>query len=999
MKKRIIIVTLVLNLLLGLAGIKNVATAADAPAAPENLSATFHSVSNSVFLQWEDKSDDESGFKVERRTGNGNYSVIADLNANVTDYTDMSVVPGTTYYYRVQAWKPGQGKISYSNEVDVSIPQIPPAAPTGLSATAAPAALRIDLVWSDNANNEDYFAVERKLPGGDYVQIATVAANVTTYADQNSGLLANTAYYYRVRALNSAGYSAYSNEAHAVTSAGGVPAAPTNLAAVAVSGTTINLTWTDNANNETGFRIERKIKNTGSFVQVTTVGANVVSYADSGLTAGVAYEYRVRAFNSTGDSSWSNIAEATTQQTVPAAPTNLTITAVTASSIAIAWTDNSNNETGFKIERRTPTSSFTQIAIVEQNITTFTNSGLNSNTTYTYRVRAYNSAGDSAYSNEVGALTTNTPAAPSSLSLSNITNSSVRLSWADNANNETGFRIERSISGGSYTQIAEVGQNVNNYTDSGLIEGTLYRYRVRAYNAAGNSSYSNIAEAFSLLNSPTNLAVTAVTANSVTLNWTDNSGKETGYKIERRTHNTGFTQIAAVGSNTTTFTNAGLNANVTYYYRVRAYNNDVNSAYSEEVSALTTNIPAAPSNLAVSSVTNNAVSLYWTDNASNESGFKIERRVDGGNYTQIGTVGANVTSYTSSGLNNNTTYYYRVRSYNSHGDSAYSNEAGATTGGVPAAPTNLAVTGSTQNSVTLSWTDNAQNEEGFYIERRTTGGSYVQVAIVAKNLTTYTDTGLSANTEYQYRIRAHNLTGNSAYSSAVTATTLPAGAPASPTQLSATALSANSILLTWKDNANNETGFKIERKTGTGGFSQIATVGANVTTFTDAGLTPSVLYTYRVRAYNSTAHSNYSNEASVSTLNAIIISLTIGRTTYSVNNRQLTMDTSPIIYEQRTLLPIRYVAEALGATVVWDGSQQRTTITMGDNMIELWIGRNTATVNGVSKLIDNTNNNVKPLLVPPGRIMLPVRFITENLGCRVDYNATTSEVRVTYPAP
>jgi hypothetical protein len=88
--------------------------------------------------------------------------------------------------------------------------------------------------------------------------------------------------------------------------------------------------------------------------------------------------------------------------------------------------------------------------------------------------------------------------------------------------------------------------------------------------------------------------------------------------------------------------------------------------------------PDPPSNLVASVVSPSQINLSWADNSGNEDGFKIERR-DGSSYSQIGTVGANVTTYADSGLATSTTYYYRVRAYNSSGDSGYSNESGATT--------------------------------------------------------------------------------------------------------------------------------------------------------------------------------------------------------------------------------------------------------------------------------------------------------------------------------
>ena len=191
---------------------------------------------------------------------------------------------------------------------------------------------------------------------------------------------------------------------------GNPPAAPGNLAATAVSSTQINLTWTDSDNTETGFKIERC---TGvecvDFAQIATVGANITSYSNAGLTASTSYSYRVRAYNTAGDSDYSNTITAATQAApaLPAAPTNLVAAAFSKSQINLTWTDNSNNETGFRIERckGATCTNFTQIATVGSNINTFSNTGLAANTSYRYRVYAYNANGNSAYSNIATAKT------------------------------------------------------------------------------------------------------------------------------------------------------------------------------------------------------------------------------------------------------------------------------------------------------------------------------------------------------------------------------------------------------------------------------------------------------------------------------------------------------------------------------------------------------------------------------------------------------------------
>jgi superfamily II DNA or RNA helicase len=140
--------------------------------------------------------------------------------------------------------------------------------------------------------------------------------------------------------------------------------------------------------------------------------------------------------------------------------------------------------------------------------------------------------------------------------------------------------------------------------------------------------------------------------------------------------------------------------------------------------------------------------------------------------------------------------------------------------------------------------------------------------IVGAGVTSYTDTGLTASTTYQYRVRAYNVGGDSAYSNTASATTAAAiTVPAPLTNLTATAVSSSQINLAGTDNSTNEDGFKIERCQGPGctTFTQIATVGVGATSYMDTGLTASTAYRYRVRAYNATDDSVYSNTATATT--------------------------------------------------------------------------------------------------------------------------------------
>lgn len=897
--------------------------AADVPAAPITLTAT--AAGNQIILGWIDKSTNEDGFEIEHSEDGVSFNSLATVAANSVAYTDTPTATGINYYYRVRAFN-SAGESSYSNAAYASVWQMAliPAADatirpdypntnfgtttdlivdadtlkeamlkftvTGVLAkkiTTAKLRLWVSTDGSLVTGGSFYRVADNtwtetgvtwnNAPAADSTPFATlgrVNANYWYEVDLAGQVTGDGTYSFRVKSPSSDAvyYSSKegSNPPQLIITLQDTPPAPSNLTAVTASTTQIDLGWTNTATNADAMRVERSLDAGTAWVELVILAGTATSFSDTTLTPGTAASYRVRASNVNGYSAYSNTASASTTQVVPAAPSGLTAVYVSSSGIELAWTDNSNNEQGFKIERSEDGTSFAPLKTVAADLASYTDAALTPDRTYYYRVSAYNSSGASDYSNSTSASSPKiAPAAPSSLTANAISGTQVNLSWTDNANNEEEFSIERSTDGGSFAPMANVSANIVTYGDTGLTAGKTYSYRVRATNSAGDSDYSNTASAKTPQvppAAPTGLAGVAVSSSQINLNWVDASDNEDGFQIEHSNDGSTFALLASVEANVSSYSHTGLTAGTKHYYRVRATNSAGGSDYSSVVSATTPQVPpSAPTNLTVDAVSSGQINLAWTDNANNESDFSIERSLDNISFSQIATVGANVTAYSNTGLTAATVYYYRVRATNTAGPSEYSNTAGVMTPQVkPSAPSNLTATATGSSQINLAWTDNSNNETGFKIERSLDNVNFVQIVTVLADVKVYSDTGLTAATTYYYRVRSTNTAGDSENSNTASATTTQAP-PLAPTNLIANPESSTQINLSWSDNANNETGFRIERSTGDGSFTQIATAGANVTSYSNTRLTAGTTYSYRVRAYNAVGNSGYSNTATTAT--------------------------------------------------------------------------------------------------------------------------------------
>ncbi len=275
--------------------------------------------------------------------------------------------------------------------------------------------------------------------------------------------------------------------------------------------------------------------------------------------------------------------------------------------------------------------------------------------------------------------------------------------------------------------------------------------------------------------SPLSTAGSTSAAPQAILQWTDptpvmpanvgNPANEIGFGIQRAPGASGgtFITVAVALANQTIFTDTSVGTGTTYRYRVNAFNQAGGRLSNvQSVSFVTGLKPIAPTNLVATSQTGPRVALSWTDNATNETGFVIERtQVGSTTWTQIPVgqhPGTGNVTYNDTSVTVATTYSYRVRTVRAGISSAYSNIA--TVAVLPNAPTNLQVpsNAATRTTLTLVWTRNQLTPPatGYEIWSSPNGTTWTLVATVG-NVTTYTDTGLTPNTRYYYQVRAYML--------------------------------------------------------------------------------------------------------------------------------------------------------------------------------------------------------------------------------------------------
>ena len=520
----------------------------------------------------------------------------------------------------------------------------------------------LTLAWDKNASASGYVVEQYK--GGKWTQIAKTSSNATVTYTVN-GLKADTTYTFRIKGYVVSGTTEYSGEYTRL-------AAKTRIANVAsfkgsaVSASAVKLDWSKN-DKATGYVIEQ-YKGGKWTVLATTKNNTTLTFTVKGLAKGTAYSFRIKSFRKTGSTTEFSEYTAIKAATLLDGVSDFKVTSVTGSWITLEWAKN-DKATSYAIEQYKG-GKWTVIATTKNNTTLkFTVKGLKNDTTYSFRIRAYKTAGGSnVYSDYVRIAGKTRIANVASFKGSAVSASAVKLDWSKN-DKATGYVIEQ-YRGGKWTALATTKNNTTlTFTVKGLAKGTAYSFRIKSFRKTGSttdfSEYTAI-KAATLLDGVSDLKVTSVTGSWITLEWAKNANA-TGYSIEQYKGGK-WTVIATTKNNTTLkFTVKGLKNDTTYSFRIRAYKTAGGSnVYSDYVRiAGKTRIPNV-AKFTGSAVSASAVKLDWSKN-DKATGYVIEQ-YKGGKWTALATTKNNTTlTFTVKGLAKGTTYSFRIKSFRKTG--------------------------------------------------------------------------------------------------------------------------------------------------------------------------------------------------------------------------------------------------------------------------------------------------------------------------------------------
>lgn len=721
--------------------------------APKPTNINFRNVLETEFMLTWSASKLNEGYMVSVYP-QGSSTALSRYNRKKTPYTSMEInglEKGGTYSVVLHVENDCGETSGTSPETITLIPE----QVTNISASQCDF-YGFTLSWPNITGASEYQIQYTNAVDANGFPVYSLTKNSSVNSYDITNLLAGKKYWYRVRAINSTGEGDYSFDKFKVT----IPPAPLIIDSPSTEQDSILLKWND-VDGAESYEVDVSLESNNFNPNLTSYNSKLVeeNYLKvTGLTAGQNYVYRIRAVNDCGVSQNS---ETGTDCTAPPTPTSLSTSAVTPNSFNVSWASvGSGIKYIFDLSKsETMSPLISNYAGIELSTTNISLSNLQEKTEYYFRVRSSNGdCGKSPYSGIVSQIT------PSKSSLkglnppSNCSYYGFTASWiADASSTEYEFNLSEDINFTSF-----VGSYNNSFrtsstsiTISNLDPGTKYYYRIKAYNQYGSTEYSDPG---SILTFP---AAPSVTTSNVTATSFDLALSEPesviSYEIDISTtsnFSNFITDFQSYKTSDSSLNIIGLSPNTRYYIRSRSRNLGCGlSQNSSTVNVLTESMPSIPSSLSSGSCTYFGITLSWAA-ASNATEYNLVLSEDQ-NFSSFeqGYNQGFLTSSTSQVLTNldpGKRYFYKVRSKNNYGYSAFSAPNNFLT--FPASP-NLNIRSITFDSVSLSW--NLIQSANKYIIYYKKEGAASYTEIVTTELS-QTISGLDSSQKYFIYIKAEN---------------------------------------------------------------------------------------------------------------------------------------------------------------------------------------------------------------------------------------------------
>lgn len=579
------------------------------------------------------------------------------------------------------------------------------------------------------------------------------------------------------------------------------------------------------------------------------------------------FYWRVRAVNGSGTSGYS-----LTQSVYPSpsAPNNLAATDIQETVFTATWSAPSFVES-YRLDVAT-TPDFT-VYVPDFQDRVFTSSprqvtGLTPGSRYYMRIRSVNSTATSSSSAAVIVDTPlNNPVAPATQAATSITTTSFQANWGSVAT-ASGYKLYVSTSPSMSGFLPNYGgiSAGTGHLVTGLTPDVVHYYAVKAYNAAGDSPFSDIRTVAPLPPAPSVQDATGISAQSFTANWSSVL-IATSYKLYvslQPDFSNHLTNYNGANSTPNSLLVTGLVPGSTYYYRVKALNATGGSDYSN-YKAVTTSVtePDPPTAQAATSITSSQFQANWSA-VSFAPRYKLYVSLSASmsgfipNYGGVTVEGS--TSALVTGLMSTNVYYYAVRANNAAGDSPFSNII--TVYPFPPAPATLDATSIGETSFVANW-NSLQVAQSYKLDVSINNfssfvGPYHDYPISGGSTTSQLVEGLTPGWTYQFRVRAVNSTGTSDPSNTKTVATLLLP-PSAPEALDPSNLGESSFNANWTPSSQSGVTYKLFVSTVSMSSVPTAT-GLTGTTYQVANIFPNTIYYYRVKAVNAAGESDYSNE-------------------------------------------------------------------------------------------------------------------------------------------